>query len=209
MRFLCIGDSNTWGYNPENGLRHEKRWTRVLADKMPCHQIIEEGLNGRTLLSEDSFAPERKGISSLTMMLKTHKPVDMVVVMLGTNELKKHLPCTAKYVAKGIEEFLKIILDAETWGEYDVPEVLVVSPILIREELITNGDVFGEFDEKSVTESRKMAGEIKRVCDSHKVMFMDAADYAEATLLDNIHMDAANHEKLAGAIYDKLKDNIK
>lgn len=205
MRYLCIGDSNTWGYNPEDGLRHKNRWTKVLADKMPEHQIIEEGLNGRTILSDDLFMPERKGISGLKMMLMTHKPVDCVIIMLGTNELKKSFVGTAEYIAGGIEEFLKIILDEALWDRFKVPEVLVVSPTLIRDELITNGDVFGEFDEKSVIESKKMADEIKKVCDRYNVEFLNAADYAEASLLDNIHMNGENHIRLAEGIYGKLQ----
>lgn len=204
MRFLCIGDSNTWGYNPEDGMRHKNRWTRVLADKMPEHQVIEEGLNGRTILSVDTFMPERRGISGLKMMLMTHKPVDWVILMLGTNELKNVFECTAEYVAAGIEEFLKVILDDTLWDRFQAPEVLVVSPILIREELIINGDVFGEFDEKSVVESRKVAAALKEVCDRYQVDFLDAAEYAEASLLDNIHMDEENHIKLAEGIYAKL-----
>ncbi len=101
MRFLCIGDSNTWGYNPEDGLRHKNRWTKVLADKMPEHQVIEEGLNGRTILSVDTFMTQRRGISGLKMMLMTHKPVDWVILMLGTNELKNIFECTAEYIATG------------------------------------------------------------------------------------------------------------
>lgn len=208
MRFLCIGDSNTWGYNPEDGMRHKNRWTRVLADKMPEHQVIEEGLNGRTILSVDTFMPERRGISGLKMMLMTHKPVDWVILMLGTNELKNVFECTAEYIAAGIEEFLKVILDDTLWDRFQVPEVLVVSPILIREELITNGDVFGEFDEKSVAESRKVAAALKEVCDRYQVDFLDGADYAEASLLDNIHMDEENHIKLAEGIYAKLMEII-
>ena len=59
MRILCIGDSNTWGYNPENGWRHENRWTKVLQKLMPENEIVEEGMNGRTLLSVDPFIKER------------------------------------------------------------------------------------------------------------------------------------------------------
>lgn len=76
MRILCIGDSNTWGYNPENGWRYQKRWTRVLGDLMPEHEIVEEGMNGRTLLTVDPFMQERCGIAGLKMLLMSHKPID-------------------------------------------------------------------------------------------------------------------------------------
>lgn len=206
MRILCIGDSNTWGYDPENGWRHENRWTKVLGKRMPEHEIVEEGMNGRTLLSVDPFMKERCGITGLKMLLMSHKPIDYVIVMLGTNELKTSFECSAAYVAKGIEEFIKVIKDKELWERFHVPKLLVVSPVLIREELIVNGDVFGGYDEKSVIESKKTAGEIESVCQKYGVDFLDAAKVAKASLVDNIHMDEENHEKLAVAIDRKLRE---
>ena len=205
MRILCIGDSNTWGYNPENGWRYQKRWTRVLGDLMPEHEIVEEGMNGRTLLTVDPFMRERCGIAGLKMLLMSHKPIDYVIVMLGTNELKTSFECSAKYVAKGIEEFIKIINDKAMWDRFFVPKLLVISPVLIRRELITNGDVFGGYDEKRVIESEKMADAIYEICQKYDVEFMDAALYAKASLTDNIHMDEENHGKLARAIDEKLQ----
>lgn len=204
MRILCIGDSNTWGYNPENGWRHENRWTKVLQKLMPENEIVEEGMNGRTLLSVDPFIKERCGIMGLKMLLMSHKPIDCVVVMLGTNELKNSFECSAEYVAKGIEEFIKVILDKALWDRFSVPRLLVVSPVLIRKELIVNGDVFGGYDEKSVLESQRMAVAIERVCQRYDVDFMNAADFAVASLVDNLHMDEENHGKLAVAINEKL-----
>lgn len=205
MRILCIGDSNTWGYNPENGWRHENRWTKVLQKLMPENEIVEEGMNGRTLLSVDSFMKERCGISGLKILLMSHKPVDVVVVMLGTNELKTSFECTAEYVAKGIEEFIKVIKDKEMWDRFPMPKLLVVSPVLICENLLVNGDVFGGFDEKSVIESGRMAEKIEEVCAKYSVDFMNAADYAKASPIDNIHIDEENHGKLAVAINEKLR----
>ncbi len=209
MHILCIGDSNTWGYDPVDGLRHKNRWTRVLAGLMPEHEIIEEGLNGRTILSIDPYMPERCLIHNLKLILMSHKPVDMVVLMVGSNELKNIFPCTAKYIAQGIEGCVKIILDKEMWDRFNVPKLLVVSPILIRDEMITYGGPFSiDFDETSVRESRLLAGEIKSVCDRYQIDFMDASKYAEASVVDNLHMDQENHRKLGQAICEKIKEII-
>ena len=206
MRIICIGDSNTWGYNPENGWRYQNRWTKVLQKLMPEHEIVEEGMNGRTLLSVDPIMKERCGIAGLKMLLMSHKPIDLVVVMLGTNELKNSFECSAEFVAKGIEEFVKVIKDETLWDRFRVPKLLVVSPVLIREELIVNGDVFGGYDEKSVLESWRMAEAIEIICKKYNVDFMNAADYAVASLVDNLHMDEENHEKLAMAIEKKIRN---
>jgi len=204
MRILCIGDSNTWGFHPKDEQRIKKRWTKVLAELMPENEIVEEGMNGRTLLSVDPLIPERCGIAGLKMLLMSHKPIDCVVLMLGTNELKTFFECSASYIAEGVREFIKVILDPELWQRFNVPRLLVVSPVLIREELIINGDVFGDFDEKSVLESKLMADAISKVCNEYKVDFMNAADYAKASIIDNIHMDEENHGKFAEAVKSKL-----
>ena len=207
MRILCIGDSNTWGYNPKTGERHINRWTKVLSSLMPESEIIEEGLNGRTILSEDSIKPERCGISALKLLLMSHKPLDYVVIMLGTNELKKCFNREVNYIAGGIEEFIKIINSEELWQRFGVPKLIIVSPILVRNELIENGDVFREYDTESVHISKTLAPAISKICDKYNVSFMNAADYAEASLTDYIHMDEENHKKLGIAIYNKLREN--
>lgn len=206
MRILCIGDSNTLGYNPANGMRYEKRWTKVLAGLMPENEIVEEGLNGRTLLSVDPEVKERCGIAGLKMLLMSHKPIDCVIVMLGTNELKKFFECSASYIAGGISEFIKVIQEPELWNRFNIPKILVVSPILIRDELIEKGDVLGDFNKNSVIQSKQLAAAISNVCNDYKADFMNAAEYAEASTLDNVHMDEENHEKLGKAIYSKLKE---
>lgn len=206
MRILCIGDSNTWGYNPENGWRITNRWTRVLGDLCPEHEIIEEGLNGRTVNSVDPTFPERRVLSNLKVILMTHKPVDMVILMLGTNEFKKIFPATAEYVGEAIEECMEIILDKKMWDKFPVPKLLVVSPVTIRRELKVNGDVFGGFDDKSVDESERLADVLRNICEKYGVDFLDAAEYAEASLIDNIHMDEENHVKLGKALAERVKE---
>ena len=205
MRILCIGDSNTWGYNPENGLRFQNRWTKVLSSLMPDCEIIEEGLNGRTILSADPYIPERLGISTLKILLMTHKPVDCIIIMLGTNELKDYYKSSADYIANGIEQFIRIIQDKTIWQKFNIPRILVISPVLIREELIYGKCPFDDFNETSLAQSKLMAPAILQVCSRYNnVEFMDAADYAEASLTDCIHLDEANHTKLAHAVYDKI-----
>ena len=206
MRILCIGDSNTWGYNPENGLRFQNRWTKILSSLMPDSEIIEEGLNGRTILSPDPYIPERLGISALKILLMTHKPVDLIIIMLGTNELKDYYKSSADYIAKGIEQFIQIIQDKTMWPRFNVPQLLIISPVLVREELLCGKCPFGDFNETSLAQSKLMASAISRICSQYNVEFMDAANFAEASLTDCIHLDEENHSKLAYAIYEKIQN---
>ena len=76
MRILRIGDSNTWGFDPNTGLRHKNRWTRQLMALRPQDEIIEEGMNGRTFAFDDPFTPGRNGLRALDMLLMSHEPAD-------------------------------------------------------------------------------------------------------------------------------------
>ena len=88
---LCFGDSNTWGYNPENRQRFgpEERWSGILRNSLgEDYRAIEEGLNGRTTLWDDPIEGFKNGLDYLMPCLESHKPFDLITIMLGTNDLK-------------------------------------------------------------------------------------------------------------------------
>ena len=90
-RILCFGDSNTWGWNPANKERFDEnsRWTGILKNKLgENYDIIEEGLNGRTTVWDDPIEGYKNGKKHLPSCLESHRPLDIVVLMLGTNDLK-------------------------------------------------------------------------------------------------------------------------
>ena len=102
---LCYGDSNTYGYNPVNGLRYPKdvRWTGVLQKLLgEQYAVIEEGCNGRTTVFEDIAEPWKAGLGYLKPCLNTHKPIDFVIMMLGSNDLKRMFHASAKEIGADI-----------------------------------------------------------------------------------------------------------
>lgn len=204
MRILCIGDSNTWGFNPANQLRFEKRWTRLLLAYCPDDEIIEEGLNGRTFAFVDPFCKERCGLDALPSILRSQDPIDLVLVMLGTNDLKTIFHASASGIAKGARNFIREIQNPYYYN-YSVPKILMISPILLGDSLLEIEKVYGDFDAHSMEQSKYLAQEIRKVCDTYQVDFMDASQYAQAGSLDAIHLDEENHAKLAQAIYEKIQ----
>lgn len=205
MRILCIGDSNTWGFDPQSGLRQENRWTKLLGQMRPEDEIIEEGMCGRTFAFEDPTCVGRCGLDSLAMLLMSHDPIDLVIVMLGTNDLKSQFHARAKAIARGARAFIREIRNPYMY-RYKVPKILIVSPILLGESIQDQEGICGDFDQESRIQSLHLAQEIEAICKEHDAAFLDAARFAKASDLDQVHMDEENHKKLSKAINDKIEE---
>ena len=110
-QILCFGDSNTYGLIP--GTTNQRygwgtRWTSILDDKVRTkgYRVIEEGLCGRTTVFDDPFRTERRGTEMLPAILESHRPVDTIVLMLGTNDCKSVYSATPEVIGQGIEQLL-------------------------------------------------------------------------------------------------------
>ena len=107
---LCYGDSNTWGFIPGSGKRYTEdiRWTGLLQRGLGHgYQVIEAGVNGRTTSFDDPFCNYLNGWKSLPYSLLSAKPVDLLIISLGTNDLKF---TDARGSSKGIEAIINLAL---------------------------------------------------------------------------------------------------
>src|SRR5262249_25611929 len=131
---LCFGDSNTWGYDPESGPRTERyprdvRWpgrlARALGDEW---EVIAEGLNGRTATRDDPIWEGRNGLTYLLPCLRSHAPLDLVVIYLGTNDVAERYSLPAEDVAASVGRLVKVVRTSESGPGESAPDVLVVCP---------------------------------------------------------------------------------
>lgn len=206
MRILCFGDSNTWGYRPDTGDRYtkEERFTGILQKLLPEDEVIEEGMNGRTFVLEDPYCPYTNGLQALPFILKSQMPIDLVIIMLGTNDLKRHFHLSKEVIAKGAKEVIKGILNPYLNEKYAVAKILLVSPIHLHPYIakipISNID----YGDREVKESEGLALCLEAVAREYDCAFLDAACYACASEVDGMHMEQGEHEKLARALYEKI-----
>ena len=116
---LCYGDSNTYGLMPDSPDRYPRdvRWTGILQKKLgEDYYVIEEGLSGRTTLWDDPIEEHKNGKKYLLPCLDSHKPVDLVILMLGTNDLKTRFSLTPFDIGASVEIlFLFIVWDGMIW----------------------------------------------------------------------------------------------
>lgn len=198
---LCYGDSNTFGTDPVHGGRHADsvRWTGVLQQLLgPDYRVIEEGCGGRTTVFEDEISSGRNGLSMLVPCLASHNPLDLVIIMLGTNDLKKRFQATSWDLGKAMERIVDEIRRFPFEPVYPCPEILIVSPVLIKDGI--SDSIYGCFVEEAAVMSHCFAREYEAVSRNMGCHFFDAATVAEASEEDRLHMTAESHRKLAEAL---------
>ena len=130
MNILCFGDSNTYGYRPDGSGRFDAdtRWTGLLQKKLGTNdRIIEEGLCGRTTVFSDELREGRRGLDTIGILLESHAPVDLLILMLGTNDCKTRYNASAGTIAKGLEQ---VITKAQKSSSHPF-RLFVISPILL------------------------------------------------------------------------------
>ena len=210
-RVLCLGDSNTWGYNPANGTRFDEktRWPLVLQEMLGGeYQIIEEGQNGRTFNTDDHINGYMSGNYILQPCLKSHDPLDYFVLMLGTNDLKKSYGLSLKDISENAE----ILFEKANRYWLDIarktPKVLIISPPLITEALFKSCFSNDFEDEKTMEKSKNMSEYLRRVSDKKGYSFLDAKNYVKVGKIDGLHLDKEGHHKMARLVYDWIMGDI-
>lgn len=207
-RVVCYGDSNTWGYDPHTESRYpdDVRWTGILAQKLGGgYTVIEEGLNGRTTVWDDPIEEHRNGKTYLIPCLLTHAPLDLVIIMLGTNDLKKRFDLPAEDIARGAALLAEKALQTPAGIDKNPPKVLVVAPpptVSIPPTRFLH--MFEGAEEKSLQFSKfypEMIAELD--CE-----YMNAGDFIVSSKVDAIHFDPDEHRKLGEAMANKVREII-
>ncbi len=206
---LCFGDSNTWGSAP-SGKRYgaDTRWPRAMANLLGGdYDVIEEGFCGRTCLIDDPVEGGFKsGANYLPPCLMSHSPLDLVILMLGTNDTKQRFGLNAFTIAQGAGELVKIAIRYGLDVQDRPAKVLLVSPIWVGDNLMDCPGMAPIFGEQAIAVSKGLAAEYRKIALLHKVEFLDAARFAKPSRLDAIHMDAADQLALARAMADKVRE---
>ena len=209
IRILCYGDSNTWGYisgSDHQRYGKEERWTRLLANLLgDKFEIIEEGLNSRTLISNDTRPGKegKNGYEYLIPCLDTHDPIDLVILMLGTNELKSTYNKTAKEIGEMFEQyFVKVILERKSQISDKYPKLLIVTPPIVNEDA-----EYCKANNKYIGASKK-SEELnyiyKLIAEKYNCYFL--SNNGLKTGIDGVHLTKESHKRLAEELKEKISE---
>jgi lysophospholipase L1-like esterase len=197
-RILCFGDSNTWGYDPATQERFDEatRWTGVLRVALGRDfTVIEEGLNGRTTVWNDPIEGHKNGHDYLVPCLESHRPLDLVVLMLGTNDLKRRFSLSAYDIAQGVAVLLRAIAYSAAGRDGQPPRTLLLAPPPTA--TLSN---FAEMFEGAGPKSLLLGQHYRVVAEQYHAAFLDTATIIRTSDIDGIHLEPPEHTKLGRAV---------
>lgn len=202
---LAYGDSNTYGYPPmaerSAPARYGPaiRWPRVMATALgPGWNVLEEGLPGRTTsLPDPVMGRHMNGLDGLRIALGSHRPVDLLLIMLGTNDLKTRFAPSTDKITAGAAALVDIALHADMQAMQGGMDVLLISPPPVRERGCLAGEFFG-----AQMVGPQLAPRFKAMAEAKGARFFDAGTVIETSDLDGVHFEAAAHQQLGAALAD-------
>lgn len=202
---LCYGDSNTYGRDAVTKGRLERniRWPGVLQQLLgEEYYVIEEGLNGRTTVWDDPVRGHNKRNGSLYLLpcLESHSPVDMVILMLGTNDCKTRY-CVTPYDIGQSLGYLVEIIQKSNCGRNGSPSILILAPPPLG-KLTEYAETFSGGVEKS----RGLVKHYKSIAEQYGCSFFDTSTVIHSSTLDGLHIDPEDHKKLAETVSVQVKE---
>ena len=204
MRVLCFGDSNTWGYI--SGTDHQRydentRWTRLLGKYLGNgYEVIEEGLNSRTLNSnypEEYERPYRNGFQYFIPCIYSQDKVDVVIIMLGTNDLKSFFNLTASDMLSNLKLYIDYVLNYKSIIDGSSPKLIIsgIAPIDENKSKTYYKGILSKRNEYNALS--------KEICNNLGVSFIDNSDLQVG--VDGVHLLETSHKKLAEKLYKEIK----
>ena len=208
---LCFGDSNTHGYNPHNGGRYAyaDRWPGALQLLLgrDDYYVVEEGLNSRTTVHRDPVYDDNKsGLAVLPVLIKSHMPIDLCILMLGTNDMKHRFAVEACDIGRAATLLVKTArnVSAEKSPTGSPCEVLLVSPPPVTTDMLT-GRCADEFGERALAISQALPSYLEEAARNTHAHFLDAAQFVCPDRYDGLHLTPEGHHRLAEAMAEQVR----
>jgi len=207
-QILVYSDSLTWGIIPSTRKRLDfnDRWPGVLENvlnkKERTFRIIENCLNGRRTVWNDPFKPGRNGQDGIEQVIEMHSPIELVILMLGTNDFQSMHSYNAWHSAQGISSLITSVRQAPIEPGMPRPIILVVAPPVIQ---MPKGPIASKFEGGEI-KSAGAAKEYQRVAGELGCLFFDSASVTSSSEVDGIHLDRNQHHVLGEAIAGKVAE---
>lgn len=207
-RILCFGDSNTWGYNATDESRFGEgiRWTSILVNSLgKDFKIIEEGLSGRTASCDDPLFEGLNGYRYIYPCIMSHRPLDLVIITLGTNDAKERFALTPLNIAMGIARLAGKVRNTATGRDGKDPEILIVAPAPIG-PLYKETNAFHSMGRESDRKTKEMIPFLRSLAKEQGYHFLAAGEHLSMGEVDHMHLNEEGHKKMAEILEDKIRE---
>lgn len=204
---LCYGDSNTWGSDPETGQRlpPDVRWTGVMRLALgEGFTVIEEGLPGRTTVWDDPLEDGRNGRAYFLPCLESHTPLDLVLILLGTNDLKTRFALSPLEIAYGAAKLAYLALGSSAGPRDEAPQVMLLAPPPTKP--LT--DIYAMTLVGAEVKSALFATCYRHVAEEIDCPFFDTGSVIESSAIDGIHFDREAHRALGLALANQVRQYL-
>lgn len=198
-KVLCFGDSNVYGFIPENAKRYDKnnRWSGILQNlAQNKFEIIEAGCNNRTGFTDNPAGKEQTGYKILPNFLE--KDLDCVVLAIGINDLQKVYNVNEDDIKIGIEKLIKIVRSHCPYAK-----IIIASPSKIKNNIL-NSFFASMFDETSIKKSDLIGDLYKKAATENSCYYIDLGKIASVSDIDGLHYEPEEHKKIADAMFKTL-----
>jgi lysophospholipase L1-like esterase len=206
-RVLCYGDSNTWGCSPRDGSRFDEntRWPMVMASILGSdYFIIEDGLNGRTVLNLSPVESDANGIAHINAVIESYIPLDIIIICLGTNDVFIGDDIPARIITEGVSEIIDIIRNIHIHEKLKIPEIIITAPPEY------NMDVEGsDFYQLQINKLMSLPEFYSDLAEQKNCLFFDAGEHVKGSHIDGSHLEAESHIILGRKIAEFILSRIK
>ncbi|WP_420413020.1 SGNH/GDSL hydrolase family protein [Roseibium sp.] len=207
---VCFGDSLTWGFVPGKKSRygHDVRWTRLLQKELgPEFYVIEDGVNGRTTVFEDPVRGDKNGLEHLATVRKSHMPIDILIIMLGTNDLQDRFQMSADAIGLAMGRILFAATQPTDDVEGHAPKVLLMAPPPLGD--FTGKEYEGIYSNAHGSEqSKRLADVYRQLTETYGVAFFDTGSVVSVSNVDAVHLEAEPQKDLAKAIAGVVREKL-
>lgn len=203
-KIICYGDSNTYGFNPKNGLRFDEntRWTSLLQKILGNeYDVLEEGANNRTGIVNNPDGFNYTSQRHFPKLLSKIKGADIIILAIGTNDLQFLFDISFKTFEKGIEALIQQARDSAN-------RVILVPPVILSESVL-KGYFKLQFDETSISKSKKIGRIYKKLAGIYKCEIFDFNDFVKPSDIDGLHYDESSHEIIAQKLAEFIRKENK
>lgn len=204
---VCFGDSNTHGYRASDIGRYDEgeRWTCLLQQKLgEDYLIIEEGLSGRTTCFQDPINEGLSGLDYIVPCLMSHEPVDLLIIMLGTNDTKARFAVSPACIGLGMKRLVRKTMEkTEAWTG-GIPHILIVCPKNIEKEYEDTETVM-TMGTGCAEKSEGLSAEYQKIAELTGCEYFDANTVVSAyNHYDYMHLTEVGHSQLAAALAEEI-----